>query len=344
MISWVLIVTATVTLLTMGTVIVASRALRRHDATSRGRPDQVDEVETADGWHLQLSRYQGTGVPVIVCHGIASSGRNLDLSVGRSIVRSLHARGHDVWRLDLRGCGGSRQGPEDAPGITFDDFVRHDGPAAIAHVCEVTGQDAVDWVGFSMGGIIGTALLGEPCGGGMRTLTIIGAPMKMRAGSAFSRLARVGVGLFRRRGAVPLRVLSRLGAHLPSWVVAPFLRLLINPKNVAWTPMRLAMDQSVEDIPTGVLDQMTGWHENEGGHVGSGDHGIDYVRRLEDAPPIPLLCISGTGDRLGPVMATVPALAHHRGPRFLRVIGRGALKQVERWTPQGVTAQARELP
>lgn len=343
LIPWALIGAVALVLLVLAGIARSSRALRVQGPSTRGRPEEVHRVETADGWHLQISRYRGDGIPVLVCHGIASCGRNMDLTGDRSITRALHARGHDVWLLDLRGCGGSRQGPEDAAAITFDDFVHQDGPAAMAHVLAETQARAVDWVGFSMGGIVGTALLGGPCGHMMRTLTLIGTPVRMGRDPLFGQLASAAMGLFRWRGAVPLRALSRLAARLPGWLVRPFIRTLTNPRNVAWAPMRLAMDQSVEDIPTGLLDQMNSWRQNEGGHAASRDRGIDYVQRLEQAPPIPLMCVAGTGDRLGPVMAALPALRLHRGPRHLRLVGRGATEQAARWAPPDVKAEVREL-
>ena len=319
-----------------------SRVLRAADRRARGLPSAELKVLTEDGWPLRLLRYQGKGQPVLLCHGIGSSSRNLDLSDEHSFARALHRRGHDTWLLDLRGCGGSRRGPRTRATITFDDFVNQDGPRAISAILEATGASKLHWVGFSMGGIIGAALLGGPCGQQLQSLSLIGSPLRVGPSGVFGSPAGVGRALLRWHGSVPLRLISRLAARLPRRLVAPFVRLLINPANVAWSSMRLAMDQSVEDIPMGLLEQMNAWRENERGHAGSLDHGIDYIRRLRDAPPVPLFSIIGTGDRLGPLIALLPALEHHGGPAQLRIVGRDADEHRRRWAPEGSSVEVRE--
>jgi hypothetical protein len=117
---------------------------------------------------------------------------------------------------------------------------------------------------------------------------------------------------------------------------------VLNVGNVSWRPTRLVMDQTVEDIPIALLEQMNAWHQHTEHHASSQDGQVDYVSRLAAAPPIPMLCIAATGDVLGPLAATAPALQHHRGPRAVRVIGRGAQSQIDRWAPAEAETTARE--
>ena len=323
-------------------VMLTSRALRR-DAEAASSAALVSHVAlTEDGWRLQLDRYAGRGCPVLICHGIATRSQNMDVHGEHSIARALHGRGHDVWLLNLRGCGRSRPNSESIAPICLDAFVRQDAPAAIAPVMRETGAAHVDWIGFSMGGIVGTAALGEPCGQHLRTMTLIGAPLRGASSPSLGPLMRLGLALFTRRGAVPLRSLSRLGARLPRWLVWPFLRPIVNLQNVSWRPTRLVMDQTVEDIPIALLKQMNSWHRSSDHHAASQDGQVDYVTRLADAPAIPMLSISGTGDVLGPLVATAPALRHHRGPREVRVIGQGAQSHIDRWAPEEAVSTARE--
>ncbi|MGB0588074.1 MAG: alpha/beta fold hydrolase [Myxococcota bacterium] len=325
-------------------VLLTSRALTRDGTTARSADLLSTVATTEDGWRLQLDRYRGEGLPVLVCHGIATRSQNMDVHDDHSIARALHAQGHDVWLLNLRGCGTSCSNTGRVSDICLDDFVRQDAPAALVHIMRETGASQVDWVGFSMGGIVGTAVLGEPVGKHLRSLTLIGAPLRGASSPYLGPLMRLGLALFRRRGAVPLRLFSRLGARLPRVLVNPFLRPIMNPKNVPWRPTRLVMDQTVEDIPIPLLEQMNAWRHRPDHHASSRDGAVDYVSRLAEAPAIPILCISGTGDTLGPLAATVPAFRHHRGSREVRVIGRGAQAHIDRWAPSEDDATAREHP
>ena len=322
-------------------VLWTAHALKR-DAVAAGSDSLTSTtVRTEDGWTLQLDRYPGSGCPVLICHGIATRSQNLDVHGEHSLARALYRRGHDVWLVNLRGCGASHSESGDRA-ICLDDFVRHDAPAVINHIIGETGASQLDWIGFSMGGIVGTAVLGEPSGAHLRTLTLIGTPLRGASSPFLGPLMRLGLYLFRRRGAVPLRMFSRLGARLPRWLVGPFLRPIMNLSNVPWRPARLVLDQTVEDIPIPLLNQMNAWRHQSTHHASSKDGKVDYISRLANAPAIPMHCISGTGDILGPLLATLPGLHHHRGPRRVRVIGRGAQAQVDRWAPDEVVASAHE--
>lgn len=132
--------------------------------------DEQHQVRTEDGWHLALLRYRGEPTPdrppVVLSHGVAANHRNLDLDEQHSLARSLHRMGRDVWLLDLRGAGRSARarGRAGRRGRwSFDDHLCSDLPAALAEVRRVTGVSEVDWVGFSMGGLLGYAYFGgEP--------------------------------------------------------------------------------------------------------------------------------------------------------------------------------------
>ncbi len=135
----------------------------------RPGPDARYMARTRDGWRLALHRYtparRAHGTPVLLCHGMGSNRFNMDGPGNTSLARALHARGYDVWLLELRGAGHSQRrfGPT---GLfyqwTFEDYVQHDAPAALRLVRRVTGWKRVLWVGHSLGGMVAYGLLMTP--------------------------------------------------------------------------------------------------------------------------------------------------------------------------------------
>jgi predicted alpha/beta-fold hydrolase len=125
--------------------------------------DEVVDLRLGDGITVQLRRLQPTvpsaEPPVLMVHGIAIDHRNLDVLPTVSLPRHLRAAGRDVWLLTLRsGMGLPRK---QWPHIRFSRMVRHDLPEAIAEVLRRTGQSQLDYLGFSMGGMLAYAALGR---------------------------------------------------------------------------------------------------------------------------------------------------------------------------------------
>ncbi len=75
------------------------------------QPDAVHFTTTSDGWRLALGRYRAAmplagAPPVLLCPGLALSGRLFDLGAERSLARYLARHGYQTWVLDWRGRGG----------------------------------------------------------------------------------------------------------------------------------------------------------------------------------------------------------------------------------------------
>lgn len=173
-------------------------------------------VRTADGWTLVAHRYRppapNGGPPVILCHGLTYSAAFWDLDPSVSLARDLARRGHDVWAIDLRGCGASQKWVfrlDDAPMVmiggalrratggklaptgyasvdpkysnwTLDDHIQYDVPAAVRLVRQHTGAAEVSWLGHSMGGIVALAHLTRFQNPGIGRLGCVGSQLTMR--------------------------------------------------------------------------------------------------------------------------------------------------------------------
>lgn len=121
-------------------------------------------------WHAW-----GQGTPLVLLHGGSGSWTHWIRN-----VEALAAAGRRVVVPDLPGFGDSARPPggQDADAVA---------PAVAAGLRGMLGEDAVDVVGFSFGGLVG-ALMAAAQPGRVRRLVLVGAP---------------GLGL--RNGRLPLR-------------------------------------------------------------------------------------------------------------------------------------------
>lgn len=174
-------------------------------------------VRTADGWNLVAHRYRppqgprpGT-LPVILCHGLMYSAQFWDIEPSVSLAEYLRQAGHDVWAVDLRGCGQSQKwvfrmdrAPDALVGgairratrgqlaptgfatvdpkyanWSLDDHVNYDLHALTWLVKRQTGMPEVAWIGHSMGGIIALCHLAKYRNPGIARLATIGSQVTM---------------------------------------------------------------------------------------------------------------------------------------------------------------------
>lgn len=122
-------------------------------------------ARTADGVRLVLHRFRPVGPRRGVClctHAMMASSRYLRAS-DRGFAAHLAGAGIDTFLLDWRGHGRSRPpDPRRGDQWSFDDYVQHDLPAAVAAVCEAAGVSPGMLVlaGHSLGGLVTLAALG----------------------------------------------------------------------------------------------------------------------------------------------------------------------------------------
>lgn len=298
---------AAITLLALGVLVwlsVSSRLLRR------GFPfDSVETVTTPDGAQIVLGHLSPRGEhaalpPVVLCHGLAMNRHAFALDPDRSLAAHLATLGRDVWVLELRGAH-----PETRSAATrfstFDTYVEVDVPTAIGEVCARTGAREVDWIGFSMGGMLAYAYLGACGGDRVRRLVTIGSPALFSAHPQGRHLVppRPVVAIAGRLRYTPFRVLALLVAPLMLKRAPYRLTRAVRPWNFTTPMLRSVMASSFGDVPTGVTMQFIRWINQ--GSFDSNDGRRDYDAGLREIS-VPMRVIVGSRDRLAP-----PPVARH---------------------------------
>jgi alpha-beta hydrolase superfamily lysophospholipase len=255
----------------------------------------------------------GTRAPVLLVHGFGQNRYAWHLPA-RSFANHLASAGFDVFNLDLRGHGRSRQFGAKTP-RSVDDYVYEDIPIALGEVRALSGQRPVFLVGHSLGGLVSYAaapMLGEAVAG----IASLGSPYHFTRGS-FSLQA---IALFceaLRRARVP-----HIGVPVPLSPVGTFLQTW---RRVADSPLYPIPVRGwhAGSLEPHVLDQhfrlafdRGGIHELRhlfewGAAKRFGGPSRDYVERFESMN-LPLLILAGTNDDLAPPASVRPAFEASR--------------------------------
>jgi alpha-beta hydrolase superfamily lysophospholipase len=258
-----------------------------------------------------------TRAPLLLLHGYAQNRYAWHLP-GRSPSAWLAASGYDVWNLELRGVGRSREHGA-PPATSILQYVERDVPAALAVVTR-EGGGAPFLMGHSMGAAIACAAAGrEP--GAVRGVVALSGLYRFASGSPWLRALSAGL-----RGVghlVPRGLHGR--AHLPTGLVgralaatrraweSPASRLL--PVR-AWARgavepevLRSSLVQSFEHAPLAVTLEIA--------RLARGEEPMDSGgRRLfapfEERRDLPLLVMAGARDGL--IDARDAQAAYERSP------------------------------
>ncbi len=263
--------------------------------------DEVVETRTPDGATIVLGRIRPRGPasalpPVLLCHGLAMNRHALAFDPEQSLARVLAARGRDCWLLELRGASNARHDRE-IRGGTFDTYLANDVPTALAYVRAATDAERVDWVGFSMGGMLAYAFLGAAQGDGVRRLVTIGSPVRFK-----------GYPAPRAMGAAPY-IFTPFGLHLSAplgWLAAGAAPLIWPGLPHAVTrgfrgqhydrgALRTIFASAFSDVPAGVMKQFARWVRDDS--LTSEDGARDYREGLASITA-PTLVIAGDRDRI----------------------------------------------
>jgi pimeloyl-ACP methyl ester carboxylesterase len=266
-------------------------------------------LDTDDGCAIvlrRLPRPEGSvaaaSVPVLMVHGLAANHRNSDLVADHSMARYLRASGRDVWLVTLRSGHAMRTWRARAR-VRFDHMVEHDVPLAIREVLHRTGASQVDYIGYSMGGMLAYATVAnaDVCEL-VRRVVIIGSPPVLRVPWPLRGVMKLAAWL--PRTIVPtihMRFVAIAFAVVSDLVFTPFHRLLAGDRSVIRRGLvPRAMVSVAADIPGPLAADFCGWQAAHGGHV---TYRNTPVLDLLPGAEMPALFIAGAIDPLGRVDA-----------------------------------------
>jgi pimeloyl-ACP methyl ester carboxylesterase len=269
-------------------------------------PDEIHFVTTTDGWRIALHRYHPMGKkrwqePIFLCHGLGANRFDLDLDDRFSLARYLRSSGFDCWVIELRGAGLSSK-PRFLDkrykfNWTFEEYYRRDIPAAIGHIRQATGAEAVHWIGHSMGGILLYSFLEREEAKWVKSGVAIAAPVD------FNGMRPAVKGLTRWQPVlkhfpfIPVGLWVRLLSPLPR-LFAPFLKIGFNPQNVDEDVARRVCASMMEPLVCrDLLLQFGDWLRS--GRCRSADRSFDFTERLADIRT-PIMVLAGSADLLAP--------------------------------------------
>ncbi len=264
-------------------------------------------ARTADGWNLALYRYRPHWAgaegrkpfPVVLGHGLCGSRYIFDVHPDYSLARYLAGRGFDVWLVDLRGRNESWPdgGPDPALQWTFDDFVIHDVPTAVAAACGATGAEEAFWLGTEMSGI---ALYAVAIAGTARQLrggVTMGSPAVTPASA---QVPGVTTGFPEPEGTrLRFSMVKDLGPLLAAQQ-SELLESSFRPSDTDWVVTARYFRYGVPDESTAIVEQFVDWIES--GAMRTLDGSVVWSDRLGEFT-LPVLVMVGAADLQRPAEA-----------------------------------------
>ena len=264
------------------------------------RYDEQHRIATSDGSAFELRRLKPSTPselpPVLLVHGIAINHRNLDPDENLSIARQLREDGRDVWLLTLR-CGRPDLSLAEIRLSGFEALVTRDLPEAAQEVLRRCDSSQLDYLGFSMGGMLAYAGLGRSLPAAwVRKVVLIGAPARVQAiVPGLGWLCRLPAWFY--SWSLPLHALAQATAFAAEWFGTPIHALTVQLANSAKGYVRVLLVDAVQSIPAPLLRDFGLWAYS-GGVVRLSD-GLDVLEGLRTASQ-PLLMVAATRDLLAP--------------------------------------------
>jgi polyhydroxyalkanoate synthase len=248
--------------------------------------------------------------PVLLVHGFGQNRYAWHLP-SRSLANHLARAGFDVFNLDLRGHGRSRQmGARMSRGVS--DYIDEDLPLAVEEIQRHAGKVPVFLVGHSLGGLVSYAAAPK-LNGAIAGVASLGSPYHFTRGSwtlgalgvlframAIARVKPVNVPLFMTPWGLVMRHTRRVAESrfypipLRGWHAGA-----LEPE-IFEEHLRLAFDRgSIVELVS-----MFSWAADRK----FGGSESDFVERFEKMD-IPLLVVAGANDDLAPPASVRPAYA-----------------------------------
>ena len=281
-------------------------------------------IPNGDGWQLSLfqtwdeERCLPGRRPVLIVPGYGMNSFIFSWHPrGLSLEGYLARAGCEVWRVDLRGQGGSRSvgGGDD---YRLEDLALTDLGAAVAAVLERTrtGSKRVDVLGASLGGSIMFAHAVLNPSHAFGALVALGSPVRWveihpLLALAFSSPALAGMVRLRGMRRLAEIALPFLARRAP-WVLSIYMNAELTDTSAASEMVR-----TVEDPNRHVNRQIAHWIHDKDLIL----RGVNIAEGLRDVVS-PLLCVSAWGDGIVPRRtAEFPYLAVGSPVKKLLLVG-----------------------
>lgn len=279
--------------------------------------DELLHTTCADGWRIAVAHFKpaepNARPPVILCHGLGANRWNMCLPGTHSVAGYLRSRGHEVFALDLRGCGDSHRAPKGKGrnDWCFDDHVLLDAPAVLELALRTSGKPRAFWVGHSMGGMVGLALAQSEHAEKLAGVVALGSPTHWSYHRrTLARLVAYSVHLA-FLGRIHNRFLVRLVAPYLGYFPFPLNDVALNPLNVDGRTYRRVAYNVLADISRKTVREFASWFARDAWDLAAPPTdlraGLARIRA-------PVLLLGGTLDLLAPPQAQERALADLGSP------------------------------
>ena len=272
-------------------------------------------LHTADGATIALHHHPAAGPPVLLVHGISSNHHYFDLDSSHDLADWLAARGHDVWMLDLRGHGDALYGDRGRQftGWTLDDYGEYDVDTAVRSIQTMTGAARVDYIGHSMGGMVGAIYAVRHGEGSLGAMVVLGSPASFSLKDPLFGLAQLGMAA---GGSSLLWVetpaFAGVAADLKGAVPLHLQEKLYNPANYSPATVDAMLRQIASPLARTEMAHFGRMIRDE--RFESWDRSSDYRAELSRVD-LPLLAIGSNHDEIVPaarVQAYADAMAGER--------------------------------
>jgi len=258
-------------------------------------------VETGDGQQIALHHYapvkDAGHLPVMMLHGLGSNRHNFDL-FGHidALPRQMARDGYQVYVVELRGVGVSRQRRAEGRLQGVDAYLRHDLPAAVAYIRRVHDAQKLHWVGHSMGAMLGY-LYGSAFPEHLQSLLAAAGPapahVKVPARSLILPFRHIIHG--RRMGDTEIP--NRLGLHaikrMPRLIRLAYDKILFSSENMTSELLVQFAQHGLENVPLSVIRRIGEWAAPSGAHSGE-------IERALSTLHVPTLMLAARYDPLCP--------------------------------------------
>ena len=317
----------------LGLVVLALLATWAHVAFWRWKLstpmtyDETHHVPLPGGTHAELRRLKPEQPsdlpPVLMVHGIAINHRNIDPTEQVSLARAARKLGRDVWLLTLR-SGRWDLTAEEIRHTDFAALAKEDIPLGIDFVLRATGTQRLDYLGFSMGGMLAYAAFGRfvPVEK-LRRVVIMGSPGFVSPIIPGSRQAAV-IGRF-WKPTVPSRLFNALTAFVAERVTSPIQRLFLNPDNNIAGMLHSFMIDATADVPGPLGMDMVRWAATDGTIRVDGQAALEGLKSVQ----LPALFVAGGADKLGSPRAVGRAFDAWGGPKQFLLLAKSAGKSAD---------------